>query len=156
MSGGFPMRARLLPNLLAAALLAAAIGAPAADAAHRHGGRAVYRGKTSRGARIQASTAPGRITLIRFKVRMLCRDGSLLYGDASDFEATRLKRDGRFADTQYGKTDAVSWKGRVRGRKITGTLRVKDRLTNGVRCDSGPVRFAAKRVGGRHMTPGMR
>ena len=141
------MRRRLVALFLAA-LLACASVAPISEAAHRHGSRHIaYRGKTAQGNRIQISVSPGRITLIRFKAKLLCRDGSYLFGDASDFEATRLKRGGRFSDVQYGKTDVVSWRGRVSSKKVTGTLRVKDKLASGVRCDSRPVRFAAKRAG---------
>jgi hypothetical protein len=108
--------------------------------------RAIYHGETAQKRNLRLRITPGAITLIRFDVKMLCRDGSLLYGDASGFETTRLKRSGRFADVQYGSTDVVSWKGRVRGHRVTGTVRVEDRLKIGVRCDSGPVRFAAKRA----------
>lgn len=132
-----------------AALLACALSVPISQAAKRHSASHVtYRGKSAQGRPIRVSTSPGRITLIHFKAKLLCRDGSLLFGDASEFEPTRLKRGGRFADVQYGKTDVVSWKGRAsRGKKVVGTLEVKDRLQSGVRCDSGPVRFMAKRKG---------
>ena len=143
------MRARIGFVVLAAAVACVLLFAAAqAPAAHRHGSsHTAYRGKTSQRYGIQISVTPGRITLIRFKAKLLCRDGSYLFGDASDFEATRLKRGGRFADTQYGKTDVVSWRGRLSSRKVKGTLRVKDRLKSGVRCDSQPVRFTARRVG---------
>lgn len=134
------MRARL--SLIAlVALLACASLASLSEAAHRH---SVYRGKTAQKYRVYAVSSPGRITLLRFKAKMLCRDGSYLFGVASDFEATPMNRGGRFTDTQYGKTDAVSWKGRLAKGRLTGTLRVKDRLRSGVRCDSGPVRFVAR------------
>jgi hypothetical protein len=109
---------------------------------------ALYRGKSNQGRPIQFSTSQNQITLIRFKVKMLCRDGSLLFGDASDFEASALRANGAFADVQYGNTDTVSFKGRLKGGKLKGTLRVKDRLKSGVRCDSQPVSFTAKRAGG--------
>ena len=103
-----------------------------------------YRGKTSQGKAIQIASSPGMIAPIRFKVKMLCRDGSLLFGDASDFEATALSASGHFSDTQYGTTDTVNWTGKLLGAKISGTLRVIDRLQSGVRCDSGTVHFTAK------------
>ena len=107
-----------------------------------------YRGKSDQSRPIQFSTSQNQITLIRFKVKMLCRDGSLLSGDASDFEASALRANGAFADVQHGNTDTVAFKGRVKGNQLKGTLRVKDRLKSGVRCDSGPVSFTAKRAGG--------
>ena len=119
-----------------------------AHAAHRHNaGRVAYSGKTSQGPRIHIVGSGSEITLVHFRVTMLCRDGSYLYGNASDFEPTRLKRGGRFSDVQYGKTDVVSWKGRASAKKVVGALRVKDRLKGGVRCDSGSVRFTARRAG---------
>lgn len=142
------MRARLITTLLIA------IGAIApfptqTQAAHRPAKPALYRGKSAQGRPIQIATSPGQITLVRFKVKMLCRDGSLLFGDASDFQASALRANGAFADTQYGASDVVGFKGRVKGKKISGTLRVKDRLQSGVRCDSQPVSFTAKRAGGK-------
>lgn len=138
------MRAGLLASSLVC-LLACALLFSAEASAQKH---ATYRGKTSQGKQIQIGASPSQITPIRFKVRMLCRDGSLLFGDASDFEATHLSASGRFSDTQYGTTDTVTWSGGLSSKTITGTLRVKDRLKSGVRCDSGPVHFNAKRAGG--------
>lgn len=137
------MRRRAPRIALAALLLAALLLVSQADAAHH----SVYRGKTSQKNKLQLSVSPGQITLIRFKARMLCRDGSLLHGDLSDFEATPLKRGGRFSDVQHGPTDTVSWQGRVKGATVSGTLRVTDRLQGGVGCDSGAVRFSARRLG---------
>lgn len=136
------MRAKL-PSLVLACLVLCAVLSPCAFAAKS----SVYRGKTSQGKQIQIAASQSQITPIRFKVRMLCRDGSLLFGDASDFEPTPLGASGAFADTQYGTTDTVIWKGRLKGNRVKGTLRVKDRLKSGVRCDSGPVSFTAKQKG---------
>ena len=107
------------------------------------GSRYVYRGKTSQKQKIQLSSGPGQIIPIRFKVKLICRDGSLLHADLSDFQASPLERSGRFSDVQRGPTDAVSWRGRLRDHKVSGSMRVKDRLPSGVRCDSGRVRFSA-------------
>jgi hypothetical protein len=138
------MRARLSACLCLTALCLTAL-IPAQGAAR--GTHHVYRGKTAQKLRIQLSVSAGQITPIRFKVTMLCRDGSLLHGDLSDFEGSPLKRNGSFSDTQYGPTDAVHWQGRLRGHKVSGSLRVTDRLSGGVRCDSGAVGFSARRVG---------
>jgi hypothetical protein len=137
------MRARLPTALLVAMSVFALLCVPGAFGAKQ----SVYRGKTSQGKQIQIAASANQIAPIRFKVRMLCRDGSLLFGDASDFKATPLSASGAFADTQYGTTDTVIWKGRVKGNRVRGTLRVKDRLKSGVRCDSGPLRFSAKQRG---------
>lgn len=139
------MRARLSLATFACLLTSALLLAPGALGAKS----SAYRGKTSQGKQIQIAASPSQIAPIRFKVKMLCRDGSLLFGDASDFESTPLSASGRFSDTQYGTTDTVSWSGKLKAQKISGTLRVKDRLQSGVRCDSGAVSFTAKRAGGR-------
>jgi hypothetical protein len=135
---------RRLPSLLLACLLTSALLFSTQAIAQKS---SAYRGKTSQGKQIQIASSQSQIAPIRFKVKMLCRDGSLLFGDASDFEATVLSASGRFSDTQYGMTDTVAWSGRLKGRTISGTLRVKDRLQSGVRCDSGPVSFSAKQTG---------
>jgi hypothetical protein len=139
------MRRRLLISLCLTALLGAAL-TPSQGSASRSRHH-VYRGKTAQKRKIQLASTLAKITPIRFKVKLLCRDGSLLYGDLSDFEASPLKRNGRFSDTQYGPTDSVSWHGRIKGPEVSGSLRVKDRLESGVRCDSGLVAFSARRVG---------
>lgn len=135
------MNKRSLSLLFLTALLIAALSIQSASGAHL----GVYRGKTAQKLSIQLSASKGKITLIRFKVKMLCRDGSLLYGDLSDFEASPLKPNGRFSDTQYGPTDTVSWSGHLHAKKVSGTLEVKDRLEGGVRCDSGAVGFEVGR-----------
>ncbi len=137
------MRARLSSLALVCLLATALFCVPGAFGAKS----GVYRGKTSQGKQIQIAASQNQITPIRFKVKMLCRDGSLLFGDASDFQASALKANGSFSDTQYGNTDTVSWSGRLSGKQISGTLRVKGRLKSGVRCDSGVVSFSAKQAG---------
>jgi hypothetical protein len=136
-------KARTLALLCATALLCAALLPPPGGA--RNQGHTPYKGKTAQKRPIQISVSQGSLTLIRFKVKLLCRDGSLLFADASDFEATPLSASGRFSDTQRGKSDVVSWTGRLAKGKIKGNLRVKDRLASGVRCDSQAVGFEAKR-----------
>lgn len=139
------MRARIAALLLAA-LLAAALFAPGATArGHHKGGQLTYRGKTSQGRPIRIAAAPGRITVLSFGARLLCRDGSVLNANAAGFEATKLSGGGRFSDVQYGAGNTVSWQGRARPGKVAGRLRITARLKGGVHCDSQPVRFAVKR-----------
>lgn len=143
------MKARALIAVFAA-LLVCGLPAAGALAAGRHAqdGKVVYRGKTSQGRPIAVAAAPGRVTIMRFAVRALCRDGSVLHATVDGFEATAVGPGGRFADVQYGSSDVVSWKGKVVPGQISGTLRVKARLRNGVSCDSRSVRFKVK--GARH------
>jgi len=142
------MKARIAAVLLAALLGVSLFAAGATAARHRDSAHALYRGKTSQKKSIRIAAVPGRLTLLGFGARLLCRDGSVLYANARGFEATRLSRGGRFSDVQYGKGDSVSWSGKARPAKIVGHLRIKARLKGGVRCDSQPVRFVVKRGGG--------
>lgn len=136
---------RALISVLALLLVCAlpVAGAPAAGH-HPQDGKVLYRGKTSQGRPIQISATPGRVTLVRFAVRALCRDGSVLYATVDGFEATAVGPGGRFTDVQYGSSDAVSWKGKVAPGQISGSLRVDARLRSGVSCDSRSVRFKLK------------
>lgn len=144
------MKARALIAVLAALLVC---GLPVAGAlaagSHPQDGKVVYRGKTSQGRPIAVAAAPGRVTLLRFAVRALCRDGSVLHATVDGFEPTTVGPRGRFADVQYGSSDAVSWKGKVASGQISGSLRVKARLRSGVGCDSRTVRFKARRASRR-------
>jgi hypothetical protein len=125
------------------ALLVGALWASLALAAKSGGGQSVaYRGKTSQNKPIQIKGAPGSVSLVRFQIRMLCHDGSLYFASVSGFEPAPVER-GRFSDKEYGATDVVEWEGTVRPGKIAGRVQVEDRLPNGTRCGSGPVRFTA-------------
>lgn len=116
----------------------------AATPAHAAGDR-LYSGKTAQKFRVTIVRGEGSITLLRFKIRLRCRDGSVLFDDLSDFEPATLKPGGRFGDLQLGTTDEVVWRGRLAGATVSGSLRVRDRLKSGVPCDSGSVGFAARR-----------
>lgn len=135
------MRRRRLPALLVAlAILLMALASPAAAT----GGR--YAGKTAQGLPIRVRVDGGghRIFLVRVKVKLRCRDGGLLYDDLSDFEASSVRSGGRFADLQLGPSDEVRWKGKLKGDRVRGSLRVKDKVAGGVQCDSGTVRFTVR------------
>lgn len=106
-----------------------------------------YGGKTDQGMKLRARVEGRRLYLVRVKVRLRCRDGGLLYDDLSDFEATPVDRRRRFADVQFGPSDEVRWRGRLSGRTISGTLRVRDKVASGARCDSGAVGFSASAEG---------
>jgi hypothetical protein len=134
--------------------LALALGALAALAAIALPGGAQaspdthpYSGKTAQKFHLSVATGKGTITLLRFKIRLRCRDGSLLFDDLSDFEPARLRGGGRFSDLQAGGSDEVIFRGRLAKDKVSGILRVRDKLKSGVPCDSGSVGFAVRRVG---------
>ena len=134
------MRARRILACLAAALVAAVLCASLATAK----GSGTYRGKTAQGKPIKVKAGPAFLTLGGFQIRLLCHDGSLLFASVSGFEPTPVKG-GRFADRQYGKSDTVTWDGKVSAGKVKGRLEVEDRLASGMHCVSGPVRFRATR-----------
>jgi hypothetical protein len=127
---------------LALAVLCVALSGVLAAAA---GGTSRYTGKTSQGYPIHVTADRQHAELIRVKVKLRCRDGGLLFDDLSDFEPADLRPNGRFDDLQFGRTDEVHWQGRLNGPRVRGSIRVKDRLKNGVRCDSGNVRFAVRK-----------
>jgi hypothetical protein len=140
---GAAVRGRLLLACLAAALLAAVLCASLASAAAK-GKASTYRGKTAQGKPIKLTGSATSLTLASFQIRMLCHDGSLYFASVSGFEPTPV-RGGRFADTQYGKSDTVTWDGKASAGKVSGRVEVEDRLPSGVHCVSGPVRFVATR-----------
>lgn len=133
-------------RLAAAAIAVLGCGAVLVASAGAAGEAGTYRGKTAQKMRIQASVAGQSVTLVRVKVRLRCLDGGVLYDDLSDFQPSPLRSRGRFSDVQYGPGDVVHWRGRVRSRSLRGKIRVRDRLDNGVTCDSGFVGFAARPI----------
>lgn len=121
------------------ALGCAALAMDAASAAPQPG---PLTGKTRQGRSIRLKLKPGRVEIRRFTIETHCRDGSLLIIEESGFEPTRLGKGGRVRDYQYGNTDKVWIRGRLKGHQLRGTVRVTDREA-GIKCNSGWVRFHA-------------
>jgi hypothetical protein len=134
-------RRHLLPVALLAFAILLAASSPLVAAATN----GTYGGKTAQGFKITARVAGSRVYLIRVKVKLRCHDGGLLYDDLSDFEATPLSSSSTFTDAQFGPSDEVRWQGRLKAGKVRGSLRVNDKVSGGVRCDSGTVDFAIRR-----------
>ena len=114
-----------------------------ADAA----GRTVHRGRTAQGypmtLRMQGEKS---FKLLRFKADLKCRDGSELQLDESGFLPTRLRGNGSFRDTQYGKTDTVRFRGKVTNGAVKGRVRLEDRLgKKRIRCSPTCIGFTVKR-----------
>ena len=82
-----------------------------------------------------------------FVITLNCSDGSTLTDTESGFQATPIKN-GKFSDDQVGTTDEIVLKGqrRNRGKRVTGTLKVTDKLNTTVSCGPQTVKFSAKRV----------
>ncbi len=109
-------------------------------AAATQGGRTNLRGRTGQKRTIRLTKHGNRIQLKHFTARLRCRGGTVLIDTESGFQPTTT-HGGRFHDVQVGSTDEVLFKGRVRGHKVNGKIRVKDKLGK-KRCDSRWVKFA--------------
>jgi opacity protein-like surface antigen len=137
-----------------AALLASAVVADAAPNIDS----GTYRGKTNKGDRITFKISKSK-KLFRFThkgVRMKCSDGrdfTITDRLSSGKKRLTVLDDGRFGFTvEY--TGGGYWKvrGKIKGNRATGTLRVKIRFNSNdepdpdgsVRCSSGKLRFKAK------------
>jgi hypothetical protein len=105
---------------------------------------ATYKGKTAQKRAIRFGGNAKSIDLKRVKVELKCRNGTILVDDVSGFLATPLRGNGKFKDRQFGSTDTVWFRGKRTGKRITGKIRITDKLGSGVRCNSGWVKFNAK------------
>ncbi len=110
-------------------------------AAATHGGRKLLRGQTAQKRTIKVAMHGNSIQLKHFTARLRCGGGATLIDAESGFQSTRT-HGGHFNDAQVGSTDEVLFKGKVRGHKINGKIRVKDKLGK-KRCDSRWVKFVA-------------
>jgi hypothetical protein len=135
---GYSMLKRtMVSGLVACSLIAVGIAAPAAGAK-----RTTLKGKTKQGFRIKMAVKSRSVKILSFKVNLKCRDGSVLQVTESGFVPTPVSGKGNFKDVQYGSTDTVYLRGKVRGgKRAIGRLRVKDKLGSGVRCKSSWVKF---------------
>jgi hypothetical protein len=134
------MQSRFFTKVLMCVLLCS-LWAAAAPAATVN-----YKGKTSQKRNIKFSIAGKSLTHLRFSIILACSDGSTLTDDESDFRAIPIAATGKFSDKQFGDTDEVQVKGTKKGSKVTGTLRVTDKLNSSVKCGPRTVKFTAKRA----------
>lgn len=130
---------RRIATCLVLSIVATAAPGPMALAASH--GRIHYVGKTRQHRAIRLQASGGQVQIQSFAIELHCRDGSALVDQESGFEPSALRAD-KFRDTQYGSTDAVSYAGQIRGSRVTGTLKVSDRVGK-VRCVSPTVKFSA-------------
>lgn len=139
------MRIRILSVAMACALVTASAvqGATAATGAERM----TMKGRTGQRYHIALRARGRTVEIMRFSIKLSCRDGSVLIDEESGFQRTPVKAGGSFRDDQLGSTDEVLFGGRLRGHAARGRVRVKDRLGSGVRCDSHWVRFSARARG---------
>jgi hypothetical protein len=136
------MRARLITKTVIAVLVFSLASVSAADAAKTQ----KYKGKTSQGKAIKFSIKGNSLKSLVFSITLNCSDGSTLTDTESGFQATRIKN-GKFSDDQVGSTDEVVIKGKKKskGKKVTGTIKVTDKLNSSVNCGPTTVKFSAKR-----------
>lgn len=125
-----------LTALAVMALTASALGAAG-------GGGGLHVGKTGQGRTIRLTANARQVRMRNFSIKLNCRDGSVLIDQESGFEPSKIRRN-KFLDTQYGSTDKVTYKGGVRGAKMIGTLKVRDRVGK-VFCVSPTVKFTTHR-----------
>lgn len=130
------LRRVILCGLLALGLVGAELTATAQAA--------TFKGSTAQKRSIRIAASGKSIKVLRFKAELKCRDGTLLVDDESGFLRTPLGKGGKFSDRQFGSTDTVWFRGRRKGKTISGRLRVTDKLGSGVRCNSGWVKFTAR------------
>ncbi|HET7589670.1 MAG TPA: hypothetical protein VFK14_05745 [Solirubrobacterales bacterium] len=113
------------------------------DAAAKSGQRgSAMKGRTKQGRTIRLALAHHSVQLKHFSIQLRCHDGSILIDTESGFLPTPLKAGGRLRDHQVGNTDDVWLRGRMHGRVLRGSVRVRDRVGK-VRCDSRWVPFHA-------------
>jgi len=134
------MRLGLIAKCLAAVAALTLVWAGAADAAKTR----TYNGKTSEGKAIKFKISGNSLKSLKFSITLNCSDGSTLTDTESGFQATTIKKN-KFSDDQVGSTDEVILKGKRKGKKVTGTIKVTDKLNSTVSCGPRTVTFTAKR-----------
>jgi hypothetical protein len=112
----------------------------AADAASR----GTAKGRTGQGYPIRiAMQGASSFRIIGFKADLICRDGTQLQLDEGGFLPTDVRPNGTFHEMQYGDTDRVYIRGRVKNGKVKGRVRLTDRWGKGNPCKSRWIRFHA-------------
>jgi len=134
------MRFGLIAKCLVCVAALALVWAAAADAATTR----TYKGKTSQGKAIKFKISGSSLKSLKFSITLNCSDGSTLTDTESGFQATTIKKN-KFSDDQVGNTDEVVLKGKRKGKKVTGTIKVTDKLNSSVSCGPTTVKFTAKR-----------
>lgn len=109
-------------------------------------GQGLLKGRTAQGRKIHLEARRESVKIRHFSIQLRCHGGFVLIDIESGFLPSTLRRGGRIRDHQYGSTDEVWIRGRLRGRRLRGAIRVRDRWGS-ARCGSRWVRFHATRVG---------
>lgn len=132
----------MLKKMMLAATCAIGCAALAVDTGSAAPQPGPLKGRTGQGRAIHLQLKDDTVRIKTFTIEARCRDGSYLIIEEGGFLPTPLRKGGRIHDYQYGNTDKVWIRGRLRGRQLRGTIRVTDRW-GAVKCNSGWVRFHA-------------
>jgi hypothetical protein len=119
------------------ASLTVAAGASAAGS-----GGELARGHTGQGRNIRLRVFPHQVEIQAFSIELRCSGGYVLVDQESNFLPSAVSRNGQIHDAQVGSTDEILIRGRLTGHKVSGRLRVRDRLGKH-RCSSPWVHFMA-------------
>jgi hypothetical protein len=124
----------------ACVVLASMMAATAAIAAG-HPGKLAH-GRTGQGRNIRVKVFPDQIKIQSFSIELNCSGGYVLVDEESNFLPSAVSQKGQIHDAQVGSTDDILIRGRLTGHKVSGRIRVRDRLGKH-RCSSPWVRFTA-------------
>ena len=106
--------------------------------------RGLLKGRTAQGYRIKlVMKGEEKLELLRFKADLSCRDGTILQLEESNFLPTSI-HNRKFHEVQYGSSDTVYIRGRVKGGSVRGQLRLTDRWGKGNPCKSRWIAFHAR------------
>ncbi|MGC1166095.1 MAG: hypothetical protein WA862_08300 [Solirubrobacterales bacterium] len=133
----------MLVRLIVGGVIAFGLIASEAAALTESASARMYQGKTAQGYRMKVVVKERAFRIHVFEVDLKCRDGSALLLEEGGFLWTRVKPNGSFRDSQFGKTDSVYFRGRMTERGIRGKLRVTDKEKRGPMCASRWVAFKA-------------
>jgi hypothetical protein len=127
----------MLSSVLVLGLVSADLAAASSSA------RGKLRGRTAQGYPISVAMGSGSIRLLTFKADLECRDGTSLQLEEGGFLPSPLRGNGSVSEAQYGNTDTVYIRARVRGDSVRGRLRLTDRYGKGNPCKSHWIKFHA-------------
>lgn len=128
----------VIGSALVLGLFATNAATPVASAEAR-----MFKGRTAQGYLMKVLVKERTFRIHVFDVDLKCRDGSRLRLEEGGFLWTKVKPNGSFSDSQFGKTDSVYFRGRLSERRIAGRLRVTDKEKRGPRCASRWIAFNA-------------
>jgi len=133
----------MLVRLIVSAAIAFGLIASEAAALADSASARMYKGKTAQGYRMKVVGKERTFRIHTFEVDLKCRDGSTLQLEEGGFLWTKVKPNGSFRDSQFGKTDSVYFRGRMTEKGIRGRLRVTDKEKRGPMCASRWIAFNA-------------